>query len=305
MPDVACLLRHYGWHIPWQGIGNVGSVNQEQERCMNDRLRQIIVLVFAIAQATIGLVSNDWFQPNVGEVSDGFENPFTPAGITFAVWGYLYVAVIAYGIYQVLPSQRERALHRRTGGWVALGCAASTLWPPVFSMVGLFGTPEFRLGPLWSSVLLIVILTVSLMVVVQQIRRLHETMTNRDHWLVALPLFSYLAWASVATIANVTTLLIALGWNPGTSGALWSTVMIIVATLIVIGVIFTSRSRVGIVGFAAVILWAFIGIYLGNNDESTLVGTTALVAAAIVALFCVWRLVALPPSHTDSASVRV
>ena len=261
---------------------------------MNDRIRQVVVLLFTIAQAAVGYLSNGWFDPNVGEISDSFSNYFTPAGITFAVWGYLYLALIAYGIYQALPAQRERTIHRRIGGWVALGCAASTLWPVVFSMVGLYGTPDFQIAPLWISVLLIATLTVSLMVVARQLRMLHETMTSADRWLVALPLLSYLAWASVATIANVTTLLIGLGWDGGNSAPLWSTVMIVVATLIFIGVIFEGRSRSGIFGFAAVILWALVGIYLGNNAKSALVGTTALSATAVVALFCAWRMMALP-----------
>jgi hypothetical protein len=270
---------------------------------MNDRLRQIAVLVFAIAQVAIGYFSNRWFDPNVGEVSNSFENYFTPAGITFAVWGYLYLIVIAYAIYQMLPAQRERTLHRRIGGWVALGCAASTLWPPVFSMAGLYGTSEFRIGFVWLSVLLIAVLAISLIMVVVQLRGLRDVMTRTDQWLVALPFLSYLAWASVATIANVTTLLIALGWDPGANGAFWSTVMIIVATVIVIGVLFYSRSHVGIIGFAAVIVWALLGIYLGNKDESALVGMTALIATGVVTLFTLWRLVALPPSPPRAASV--
>lgn len=261
---------------------------------MNDRMRQFLVLFFTIGQAVAGYLSNALLEPNVGEISDGFENYFTPAGITFAVWGYLYLAMIAYGIYQALPAQRERTIHRRIGGWVALATAASTAWPVVWPMTGIYGTPSFQIMPLVFSVVLIVVLTFALAVATRRLRSVNETMTGQDRWLVALPTLSYLAWASVATIANVTTLLIGLGWNPGSQGAFWSAAMIVVATLIVLAVIFDGRSRVGLVGFAAVILWALVGIYLGNNDKSALVGTTALVATGVVALFGAWRLYSLP-----------
>lgn len=273
---------------------------------MSDQLRQVVVLLLTLAQAIIGYFSNQWFDPNQGEISNSFENPFTPAGITFAVWGYLYIALIAYGIYQALPAQRERMIHRRIGWWVALACAASTLWPAVFSQVGLRGSPDFQIVPLWGSVLLIATLLVALSVVAQQLRYLYAEMTNADRWLAALPNLSYLAWASVATIANVTVLLIALGFDAGESGALWSTGMIIIATLIALAVIYRGSSRLGIFGFAAVILWALAGINVGNRDESALVGTTALVAMAVVALFYVWRFVmrpadAQPASHQPSS----
>jgi hypothetical protein len=256
---------------------------------MNDRLRQFLVLFFAIGQAVVGVSSNLAFSPDVGEISDSFQNYFTPAGITFAVWGYLYLALIAYGIYQALPAQRAREVHRRIGGWVALGCAASMAWPVVFAKVGLNGTPSLQIAPLWLSVVLIVILVGALTVVARQLRGLNATLTSGDRWLAALPNLSYLAWASVATIANVTTLLIGLGWEGSANGALWSTVMIVIATLIVLGVIFDGRSRLGLFGFAAVILWALLGIYLGNNAKSELVGITALVAMGVVALFYAWR----------------
>lgn len=264
---------------------------------MNDRLRQFVVLFFTIGQAVVGSLSQILITPKVGEVSDGFENYFTPAGLTFAVWGYLYLALIAYGIYQALPAQRERTIHRRIGGWVALGCASSTVWPIVFSWVGIKGTPTFQIAPLWLSVVLIAVLVVSLILVARGLRNLNETMTSADRWLVALPNLSYLAWASVATIANVTALLIGLGWDGSGYGPLWSMVMIVVATLIVLGVIFDGRSRLGVFGFAAVIVWALVGIYLGNNMKSGLVGTTALVATAVVALFGAWRLIMMPSSH--------
>ncbi len=59
----------------------------------------------------------------------------------------------------------------------------------------------------------------------------------------------------------------------------------------------------GIGGFAAVIVWALVGIYLGNHVESALVGTTALGAAAVVTVFSVWKLVTLPPNTPHPASL--
>jgi hypothetical protein len=79
--------------------------------------------------------------------------------------------------------------------------------------------------------------------------------------------------------------------------------MIVVATLIFMGVIFEGRSRVGIFGFVAVVLWALVGIYIGNNAKSALVGTTALSATAVVALTCAWRLMAWPTSPLRPSSM--
>ena len=83
---------------------------------MNDRLRQVVVLLLTVAQAAVGYLSNGWFDPNVGEISDSLSNYFTPAGITFAVWGYLYLALIAYGSTQrsVLSAARLNSSERKS-----------------------------------------------------------------------------------------------------------------------------------------------------------------------------------------------
>ena len=37
---------------------------------------------------------------NSGEVSDFYQNPFTPAGFTFSIWGLIYTLLIIFIIYQ-------------------------------------------------------------------------------------------------------------------------------------------------------------------------------------------------------------
>jgi len=35
-----------------------------------------------------------------GEISDSFPSFFTPAGYVFAIWGLIYLALLAYAVYQ-------------------------------------------------------------------------------------------------------------------------------------------------------------------------------------------------------------
>lgn len=267
---------------------------------MNDRLRQVLVVLFAVGQAVIGPWSNAAMEPGNSDVSNSFATYFIPAGRTFAIWGYLYLIVIAYAVYQALPKQAARPIHRAIGYWVTLGCAASLIWPAVFASSGLFGTPQFNMVPLALSVVVILVLLLALIQVVSRIIHLHAQLNGADHWLVALPFYSYLAWASVATIANVTTLLIALGWDGEPNGPFWSALMIVVAAAITLSILWVSRSRIGIMGFGAVIVWALLGIYWGNADKSMLVGSVALGAGAVVALAALWRTIQTPPAPTPS-----
>lgn len=39
---------------------------------------------------------------NTGEVSDSYPNLFAPAGITFAVWGLIYLLLAAYTVFRLI-----------------------------------------------------------------------------------------------------------------------------------------------------------------------------------------------------------
>lgn len=263
-----------------------------------DRVRQFVVIVAVVLQTVMAWVSTSgFFEPDQADVSDSFFTYFTPAGITFAVWGLIYLGQIVYAVYQALPAQTERTIHRSIGWWAVSAAIANTLWSPVFSQTGLYGSPDFQPLYLGLSVIIIVWLLISLIRIFLTLRDLDPQSTDGDRWLVQVPFYGYFAWVNVATIANVTTLLIALGWTGEENGPLWSTVMIAVATLLASWIILIGRAKPGVVAFAAVIVWALVGIYLGNNAKSALVGTSAMVAAlvvVIVAVYRIWRRTPLP-----------
>ena len=77
---------------------------------MTDRRRQLLVVILSVTQ----LITN-FGATNSGEVSDSFFTYLIPAGYTFAVWGPIYLGLIAYAVYQALPGQAERTIHRRIG----------------------------------------------------------------------------------------------------------------------------------------------------------------------------------------------
>lgn len=45
---------------------------------------------------------------STGEISDRFQVFFVPAGYVFSIWGLIYLGLIAFGIYQALPSTTRK-----------------------------------------------------------------------------------------------------------------------------------------------------------------------------------------------------
>lgn len=88
-----------------------------------------IATLFAIlATLTINVLSN--FFPlkgaNIGEISNTILQgvQITPANYAFAIWGLIYIGLIAYGIYQLRPTQRRDPTLQRVDILLIVACVA-------------------------------------------------------------------------------------------------------------------------------------------------------------------------------------
>ena len=86
-----------------------------------DLLRQIVTIIGVVATILVNALANALpiNGQQTGEVSDQFPVYFVPAGYVFSIWGLIYLGLIAFAIFQALPSQRENA-----------GCEASAVSSP-------------------------------------------------------------------------------------------------------------------------------------------------------------------------------
>ncbi len=88
---------------------------------MKNIFRQMMVILTVLVTITINILANAL--PinglNTGQVSDSFDVYFVPAGYVFSIWGIIYIGLIAYAIFQALPSQKDNPRHagnRMVGG---------------------------------------------------------------------------------------------------------------------------------------------------------------------------------------------
>lgn len=246
---------------------------------MNNRLRQILNVVFGISQLVTNTIWGAGLlgQPNVGQISDSFQTVFTPAGYTFSVWTPIYIGITAYMIYQALPGQANREIHKRIGWWTALAAAMNTIW-----------TPLFVLGFVPLSMIVMIVLLVSLAAVFVTLQGM--TLSTRERWLTQVPFSMYFAWITVATVANGTTTLIALNWGGfGVADAIWSFTMLVAATAITSAVLLNSGRNAATLAYLGVLIWALVGVSVGNMPQSSLVGIAALVFAGVLVLVTAYQ----------------
>ena len=216
-----------------------------------------------------------------GEVSDTFPVYFVPAGYVFAIWGLIYLGLLAFVIYQLLPRQRENRRLERIGPWFALGCVANAAWI-LFWHYGVFPV----------TLILMLILLVSLLVIFLRLDIGREQVSRAEKWLVDVPFSIYLGWITVATVANVTDVLYDVGWNGAPlSPEVWAVIMLVIATGLAAAMSWTRRN----IAYVLVIVWAFVGIAI-KQAATPLVAWSAWVLAAVALVALVVALLRKAPS---------
>ena len=96
-----------------------------------DLARGLAVVGLAVVQIVVaGLGGRGALGEDVGTVARSYPTLVLPAGWTFAIWGPIYLAFLGYAIYQVLPAQRIRRVHRTTGWWLAISASAPSPGSP-------------------------------------------------------------------------------------------------------------------------------------------------------------------------------
>lgn len=208
-----------------------------------------------------------------GEISDRFPVLFVPAGYVFSIWGLIYALLIAFTVYQALPAQRENPRLRRIGWLFALSCLWNCVWILCW---------HYNLFPL--SLVVMLALLGTLILIYQRLDIGREKVARAEQWLVHVPFSVYLGWITVATIANATDVLYALGWNgQPLNPEIWAMVMLIVATALTLYILMQRRD----IAYGLVIVWALVGIFV-KQTETPVVALTALLGGGIVAVLLVF-----------------
>jgi hypothetical protein len=216
-----------------------------------------------------------------GEISDRFDVLFVPAGYVFAIWGVIYLGLILYAIFQALPAQRTNPRLDAIAYPFIFSCAANVAW------LFLWHYEQFPLTLLAMLALLGLLIFIYLRLGVGV-----KKVPVVERWLVHVPFSIYLGWITVATIANVTTVLDYIGWDGwGLAPEAWAIIMLVVGLLVTATVRLTRND----IAYALVIIWAFAGIGVKQAAVSS-VATTAWIAAGAVLLLLLGGLLARPRS---------
>lgn len=167
------------------------------------RILRWLVIVGVAAILTVNGLANSLpiNNLNTGQISDRFKVNFVPAGYVFSIWGLIYIGLTALAIFQILPSTRENKRLDRISLLFLISSAANIAW--------IFFWHYLRFG--WSLVAMIVLLA-SLIMIYPRLEICRMPVGTGEFWFARVPISIYLGWISVATIANVTSVLDYIQW---------------------------------------------------------------------------------------------
>lgn len=253
-----------------------------------DSLRQAVNVIAYVSMIVVNALANivPFNGQQTGEISDRFPVYFVPAGYVFSIWGLIYALLLAFTIYQALPSQRENPRLQRIGFLFALSCLWNSVW--IFCW-------HYNLFAL--SLVIMLALLATLIVIYRRLDIGRGKISRAEQWLLHVPFSVYLGWITVATIANATDVLYDLGWNgQPLAPELWAVVMLVIAIGLTIFILNQRRDS----AYSLVIVWAFVGIFVKQNATPSVAYVAILGAVVIFALVLVnaWRGMQNP--HTAS-----
>jgi hypothetical protein len=190
-----------------------------------------------------------------GAISDSYVNLFAPTGLTFSVWGVIYLLLGAFVVIDLIrvfknDARIQTADATRHALWFSISSLANGLW--------IFAWHSRAIG---LSVLLMLVVLGSLI--------LASFSTKSADLLTRTAFGVYLGWITVATIANLTTWFVDLGVD----GLASSSVVLTIVILLIGGLIasaFTWFQKD--IAYGAVVVWAYLGILIKHLDPQAFQG---------------------------------
>jgi hypothetical protein len=201
----------------------------------------------------------------MGQVSAKYPTLLTPAGYAFSIWGLIFLGLVVYSVWQLLPAQQKLSLPDAVAKPLTLAALGTGAWVVLFAYELI--TP---------SVGVMLLILVSLAVAYGRVRR--RIFAEAAPAWVGVPFSLFLGWISVASVINITLGLRHLGWQ--TAEGVSVTLTLILLLVIMALALIMSRAFRDLV-FPLVVAWALAWLWVARVHEVPELGWAALAGAVV------------------------
>jgi hypothetical protein len=239
---------------------------------MKDTIRQTVVALSILATIVVNLLANalPFNDLTTAEISDRFQVYFVPAGYVFSIWGLIYIGLIAYGVFQALPAQRENPRLQ----WIAPFVVVAGLCNCVWLFLWHYEQFTLTLVPMFGLLAMLILAH-------RNLGTGRNPAGSAETWAARVPISIYLGWITVAAVANVSDVLNFLQWDGWGIGARDWTLVMFAAVLAIGGLMSITRRDVA---FNLVLVWALVGIAVEQAAAKSLVLGSLVTAVLLLAV---------------------
>jgi hypothetical protein len=214
---------------------------------------KFFVGVAYIAMVVVNFLANSLPINNrsTGAISEAYPNLFAPAGLTFSIWGLIYLMLAAYVIYQLTSfekkgSQNKESLLKKIN-LLFIGTSIANI-----SWIFAWHYDFIGLSVIIMAILLILLIRIADILNV-------EKMTYLEKILICTPFSLYFGWITVASIANIVVFLVSIGWNGfGIADFIWTSIILVIGLLM--GILRMHKDKN--IAYGLVLIWAYLGILI-------------------------------------------
>lgn len=195
---------------------------------------------------------------SIRELSDKYENLFTPSNGTFAIWSLIYLLIGVFLVSQFSMRYKQNPVSSNL--YFVISCILNLSWIIFWQFELLIPSFLVMLGLLYTLVII------------------NKQIQNNQYHFLKIVFGIYLGWICVATIANATALLVSI--NPSLATQLQITTTLIIL-LVATTIVFYAMKKLANPYLVISLSWAFYGIYVKRAIDYPMIAYAALVLAGL------------------------
>lgn len=197
---------------------------------------------------------------NIRELSEKYDNLFTPSNQTFAIWSLIYTLLLLVLVGQFIKKVQDPVLQTPL---FMLSCFLNFSW--------IIAWQQESIG---ISLLIMIGLLICL-------ARINKSIKSAPINLLKITFGVYLGWICIATIANVTTFLTSLHVPVNIEMQRQITQAIIIIGM---GIVLWVASNLKNPSILLPVLWAFYGIYVKRQNDYPTIGIVAMGSCILIVI---------------------
>jgi hypothetical protein len=195
-----------------------------------------------------------------------------PADITFAIWAFIYPACFIYAIYFAFTKTDKQSLAYKVSDY-ALGAFVTI---SIYDVVARYKEISYLTAVIFFVALYFLVKAIFVFID-------NKEVSKKDYYFTVPAISVYTLWSSLATIVNVSSSLLKLGYKGEPIGEVaWSIIGFILAIAVCSAMIFKTKNN----WYYGASVWAFSGIILNGVMENfvdvIIGGIVALIITGLV-----------------------